>query len=203
EDAAAWRAGPPPRPWAHRLHRGGGRPAGRFAYVPLHRVSAQLCLAVLVAEDTGFFWHGTLDYTAIWEALLQWRQGRPLRGASTISQQLAKNLFFSSERSLWRKLQEARMAAWLERHLGKRRIFELYVNIIELGPAVFGVQAAAQTYLQKDASQCSAAQAALLAATIPAPRVANPQHRGAAFEARRAVVVQRMQRLQALRRHFE
>jgi monofunctional biosynthetic peptidoglycan transglycosylase len=209
EDAAAWRQGAPPHLWSHRLRneaRLGESAASRrsrFSYVPLGAMSPDLRLAVLVAEDVGFFSHGSVDVLAQWEALQQWwllrAQNRRLRGASTISQQLAKNLFLSSDRSLLRKVQELRMACWLERHLGKARVFELYCNVIELGPHIYGVDAAARYYFNVTAAELDARQAALLAASIPGPMVANPRTQTRLFEIRRAAVETRMRKLTHLK----
>ena len=206
ESADTWQGGAPPAPWAHRraqeehaLEDGEAPAPTRWRYVPSHAMSMELKLAVLVAEDTGFFSHGAVDLSAVREAIDQWRAGRRLRGASTISQQLAKNLFLSADRSWVRKLNELRMAWWLERNLSKARIFELYLNVIELGPGVYGVDAAARFYYGVTAAEVDTEQAASLAAAIPAPTVSNPQSNTKAFKRRRAAVVDRMHRLRFLR----
>jgi len=114
-----------------------------------------------------------------------------LRGASTLSQQLAKNLFLSPRRSLWRKLQELRLALRLERELGKRRILELYVNIVEFGPGLYGAEAAARSYFGCSAAALDPDQAASLAAAIPAPSQDNPKTASARFSARKEVIARR------------
>ena len=202
-DATAWQEGPPPQIWAYRQQQEAtGLLPSHYHYVPLSQVSLDLQLAVLVAEDVGFLQHGALDPGAISEALQAWWAGHRLRGASTLSQQLAKNLFTSSVRSAWRKLAELRMAFWLERHLSKARIFELYLNIIELGPALYGVDAAAQAFYGTSAATVTVDQAASLAATIPAPRSTDPRRPNRAHAARRVAVVERMQRLGFLRQRL-
>ena len=209
ESVDAWESGAPPSPWAHRREQeedlADADPpiVTRWRYVPSHAMSMELKLAVLVAEDTGFFSHGAVDLGAVREAIEQWRSGRRLRGASTISQQLAKNLFLSADRSWLRKVNELRMAWWLERHLSKARIFELYLNIIELGPGVYGVDAASRYYYGVTASEVDGEQAASIAAAIPAPTVSNPQSNTKAYKRRRSAVSDRMHRLRFLRTVLE
>jgi monofunctional biosynthetic peptidoglycan transglycosylase len=196
---------PPPRLWAHRIEQEADLAARKppvrvkFRYVPLQAVSTELKLAVLVGEDTGFFVHGPLDVDALWEAIGQWRQGKRLRGASTITQQLAKNLFLTNQRSWLRKLDELRFAWRLERELPKRRIFELYLNVIELGTGIYGVDAAARHYYGMPAADLDMARAASLAATIPNPTMSNPTTLTDAYFDRRAAIVERMNRLGHLR----
>jgi len=205
EDFTQWEQGAPPRVWAYRLDREAELKAtqpnvvSRFRYVPLQSVSTELKLAVLVGEDTGFFVHGPIDVDAVWEALLQWQHGRKLRGASTITQQLAKNLFLTNERSWLRKADELRLAYWLERRLSKRRIFELYLNVIELGTGIWGIDAAARHYYSVPAASLSAEQSASIAAAIPNPTVSNPDTNTGGWRARRAAIVERMERLGYLR----
>lgn len=207
EDFDAWRRGTPPATWAHRAdrlreaQRAAPGQASHWRYVPLVQVASDLKLAILVGEDTSFFGHGPLDPEAMWEAVAQWLRGRrQLRGASTISQQLAKNLFLSNERSWWRKVDELRLAFWLEREFSKRRIFELYVNVIELGPGIYGVDAAAQYYFGRSAAALDAEQAASLAASIPGPLISNAKTQTRAWDRRRQAIVARMQHLDILRR---
>ena len=164
----------------------------RHTYVPISAVSTELQLAVVVGEDTGYLGHGAFDLGAIHEALDDWRLHGHLRGASTLSQQLAKNLFLSGDRSLWRKLREARYAYWMEDRLGKRRIFELYLNIVELGDGVFGVESGARHYFGVSAAELSGEQAAELAAAIPSPLGNNPDTRTAAWHGRYRAIRERM-----------
>lgn len=198
-------AGPLPLEWAswrrqvevwerEGLHR---RP--EHFYRPLGEISENLAVAVLVSEDIGYFGHGAVDPRAVWEVLKQWRGEGRLRGASTISQQVAKMLFLSGERSLERKLEEARLAVWLERRLGKRRLLEIYLNIVEFGPGLFGAEAAARHYCGRSARELSGEQAAALAAAIPAPGRDNPDTATERWRFRRDTVVRRMQRATWLR----
>ena len=199
EDLAAWRQGPPPHPWAalqrqearwrqERVHR-----HVENRYVPLPAISTDLQLALLVGEDINYFGHGPVDFDAVWEAIREGaRPGGRFRGASTISQQLAKTLFLSSERSLWRKAKEARLAWWMERRLGKRRILELYLNVVEFGPGLLGVEAAARHYYGVPAEEVGPDRAAGLAAAIPAPGRDNPATDTARWRFRQATILRRM-----------
>lgn len=150
-------------------------------------------LAALVGEDINFFGHRGIDFTAVREAFDEWRAGEELRGASTVSQQLAKNLFLSNDRSWVRKLREARLTRHLEAELGKRRILELYLNVIEFGEGIFGVEAAARRYYDKGVERLSADEAAGLAATIPAPHASNPATATRAWQNRKAIIATRME----------
>jgi monofunctional biosynthetic peptidoglycan transglycosylase len=164
-------------------------------WVSLDKISTNLQRAVLAGEDTNFCTHRGFDYEAIGKAWEQaqresareakqegedddWLPNLPefKRGGSTISQQLAKNLYLSSQRSFFRKGQEAVLTVMLERSLSKRRILEIYLNVIEWGDGVYGAEAAARRYFRKPASALSASEAAFLSAMIPNPRtVFNPQ----------------------------
>ena len=139
-------------------------------WVPLSRVSPMLVKAVLIAEDDKFWHHEGFDYEAIRNAVEKDIEAREFRfGASTISQQLAKNLYLSPSKNPIRKLQEATLTWRLERTLSKRRILELYVNTVEWGDGIFGIEAAAKHYYGISASQLTANQAARLAAVLPNP----------------------------------
>lgn len=142
--------------------------------VPYETVATDLKLAVVVSEDVGFFQHQGFDTFEIQAALKDAMDGKRLRGASTITQQLAKNLWLSQDRTIQRKLQEAILAWKLERKLSKRRILELYLNTAVFGPGTFGVEAAAQRYFGVSASDVTKEQAARLAATLPAPSLFYP-----------------------------
>lgn len=140
-------------------------------WIPYERVSAQLKRAVVAAEDAKFVGHEGFDWEAISKAMEKnEKRGKVVSGASTISQQLAKNLFLSGERSWLRKGQEAVITWMLESTLSKRRILELYLNFAEWGEGVFGAQAAARYHFGIDAASLSAPQAAFLAAILPSPR---------------------------------
>jgi len=173
----------------------GQQPRREQVWVTLNRISPNLERAVLAGEDTNFLSHHGFDYEALQKA---WDEGMRetareakkegedddllptlpdfKRGASTISQQLAKNLYLSSRRSFFRKGQEALLTIFLERTLSKPRILELYLNVIEWGDGIYGAEAAAQHYFHKPASALTANEAAYLSAMIPNPRtVFNPQ----------------------------
>ena len=143
----------------------------KFQWVPYARISTHLKRAVIAAEDAKFLEHEGFDWEGIAKAREKnERRGRVVAGGSTITQQLAKNLFLSPSKSYARKVQEAIIALMLEAFLPKRRILELYLNVIEWGNGVFGAEAAAKRYFGTSAAQLSAEQAARLAAMIPSPR---------------------------------
>jgi len=143
----------------------------RYKWVPYARMSPQLKRAMIAAEDAKFVDHEGFDWDGIALALEKnQRRGRIVAGGSTITQQLAKNLFLSPSKSYVRKAEDAVITGLLEVLLPKRRIFELYLNVIEWGNGVFGAEAAAQRYFGVSAAQLSAAQAARLAAMAPNPR---------------------------------
>jgi monofunctional glycosyltransferase len=146
------------------------------SWVPLSQVSRNLIHAVVAAEDPKFFGHEGIDWEAVRESVeLNVRKGRFARGGSTITQQLAKNLFFTTRKSISRKLREAIVTRWLEDDLSKRRILEIYLNVIEWGDGVYGCGAAAQRYYGKPVSSLDEVEAAGLAAMIPSPRRINPR----------------------------
>ncbi len=143
----------------------------QYTWVPYPRISVQLKRAMIAAEDAKFVEHEGFDWEGIQHAMdKNLRKGHVVAGGSTISQQLAKNLFLSGERSYWRKGEEAMITVLLETILDKRRIFELYLNVIEWGNGVFGCEAAARRYFGTSAAQLDAEQAARLAAMTPNPR---------------------------------
>jgi monofunctional biosynthetic peptidoglycan transglycosylase len=146
------------------------------SWVPLSRMSRHLVQAVLASEDQKFFGHEGVDWDAIEKAIDEDRRNlRFARGGSTITQQLAKNLFFTTHRSIVRKMREVVVARWLEEELGKRRILELYLNVIEWGDGVYGAQAAALRYHGKPAAALDETEAAGLAGMIPNPRRIHPR----------------------------
>ncbi|HMC41700.1 MAG TPA: monofunctional biosynthetic peptidoglycan transglycosylase [Acidimicrobiales bacterium] len=152
------------------------RPARRVqAWVPISEVSRNLIHAVLAAEDQKFFGHEGVDWDAIKKSVeVDRARGRLVRGGSTITQQLAKNLFLSTRRSIVRKLRELVVAWWLEADLSKKRILELYLNVIEWGDGLYGCEAAARRYYGKPSSALDPEEAAGLAGMIPNPRRINP-----------------------------
>ena len=143
----------------------------KYQWVPYERMSGNLKRAMIAAEDAKFVDHEGFDWDGIQKAIEKnERRGRIVAGGSTITQQLAKNLFLSPSRSWFRKGQEVVVTLMLEALLDKRRIFELYLNVIELGNGVFGAEAAARHYFGTTAANLSPAQAARLAAMAPNPR---------------------------------
>jgi len=138
--------------------------------VPLSRIAPHLIQAVLIAEDDKFFAHEGFDWESMRKALdANIKKKGGLRGGSTITQQLAKNLFLSSEQSIWRKLREAAIAWKLESELSKKRILELYLNVIDWGAGVYGAEAAARSYFGCPAAALSLSQAIRLASILPNP----------------------------------
>ena len=159
-------------------------------WVPLERISPRLVQAVLLSEDARFYAHGAFDWREVQAAAEEsFEAGRALRGASTVTQQLAKNVWLGTERTFSRKAKEAVLAVKLERALSKRRVLTLYLNVAEWGEGVFGAEAAARTWFGKPAADLTTAEAALLAAMLPAPRRAHldPPPRWLARRARHAL----------------
>jgi monofunctional biosynthetic peptidoglycan transglycosylase len=162
-------------------------------WVPYSRISQNLKRAVLVAEDSAFWEHEGVDVEQIRESLqVNWEQGKAIRGASTITQQLAKNLYLSPSRDPLRKLRELIIARRMEAALPKARIFEIYLNVIEWGDGIWGAEAAARTYFGVPASALSASQAALLAGAIINPRVLNPSRPNTRLVRRQRIILGRM-----------
>ena len=148
---------------------------------------------MIAAEDARFAEHGGFDWDGIRNAFEKNRKsGRVVSGGSTITQQLAKNLFLSPARSYWRKAEEAVVTVLLEAMLPKQRIFELYLNVIEWGNGVFGAEAAAQRYFGIGVAQLSAEQAARLAAMTPSPRIFERRPDSAYLDGRVATILARM-----------
>jgi len=161
----------------------GRRPRVSQSWVPLSRVSRHLIHAVLSSEDQGFFGHEGVDWKAIEESIEKnAEKGRFARGGSTITQQLAKNLYFGTSKTLGRKARELVVTRWLESDLPKTRILELYLNLIEWGDGIYGCEAGARHWYAKPASALSAGEAAGLAAMIPNPRRLNPRVNAARHE---------------------
>jgi monofunctional biosynthetic peptidoglycan transglycosylase len=162
-------------------------------WVPYSRISNQLKRAVLVAEDSAFWDHEGIDLEQIRESMrVNWEQGQAIRGASTITQQLAKNLYLSPSRDPLRKLRELIIARRLEAALPKARIFEIYLNVIEWGDGIWGADAAARTYFGIPASAVRREQAALLAGAIINPRALNPRRPTARLYRRQKIILGRM-----------
>ena len=154
----------------------GQQPKHDQIWVPYSKISPNVVRAVLAGEDSRFFDHSGFDWDEMQKAMEEdWQKMKFERGASTISQQLAKNLFLSTSKNPLRKLQEALITWEMEHILGKRRILELYLNVIEWGDGIYGVEAASHHYFDTSASTLSPDQGAFLSAIIPNPRVTfNP-----------------------------
>ena len=166
-----------------------------YRWVPWNRISKHAGLAVIAAEDQSFPTHHGFDVESIQKAIDAAEKGRRLRGASTISQQVAKNVFLWSGRSFVRKGLEAYFTVLIELTWSKRRILEVYLNIAELGDGVFGVEAASQRFFKKPAAKIGPSEAALLAAVLPNPirfRVSRPS---GYVEERRAWILGQMDQL--------
>jgi monofunctional glycosyltransferase len=183
-------------------------------WVPIEQISPHLQRAVLAGEDARFFEHNGFDWDAIqkaWDEAVKegekeakeegdydpndWIPPMPSfkRGASTITQQLAKNLYLSEERSFLRKGREAAITYFLERELSKKRILEIYLNVIEWGDGIYGAEAAARTYFKKSASDLTPAEAAYLSAMIPSPlNVFNPKKNPKRVVRRQKVILRGM-----------
>jgi len=165
----------------------------RYTWVPYERISRELPRAMIAAEDAKFAEHSGFDWDGIQNALEKnQKKGRVVAGGSTITQQLAKNLFLSPAKSYVRKAEEAVITVLLEAMLTKRRILELYLNVIEWGNGVFGAEAAARRYFGIPAARLSAEQAARLAAMTPSPRVFERNPESIYLAGRVATILARM-----------
>ncbi len=150
-------------------------PAPRQTWVPLKRISPHLRKAVVISEDDTFWKHSGFNFSTMRDALERnLKKGRLAAGGSTITQQLAKNLWFSPEKSILRKVKEAIMACRLELALDKERILELYLNVAEWGSGIYGAEAAARHYFGKSAAALTTYEAASMAAVLPAPLKRTP-----------------------------
>ncbi|HEX7502931.1 MAG TPA: monofunctional biosynthetic peptidoglycan transglycosylase [Acidobacteriota bacterium] len=184
---------------AEQAKQKGQRARRLWRRVPLSRISPYLIQAVLIAEDDKFFEHEGFDWESMRKALdANIKKKRVLRGGSTITQQLAKNLFLSSEQSIWRKLREAAIAWKLENELSKKRILELYLNVIDWGNGIYGAEAAARSYFNRPASGLTLGQAIRLASILPNPhRFSALDNANARMNRKRRIIAGRM-----LRRHW-
>lgn len=153
----------------------GRKPARVMVWKDLDDISENLKYAVLVAEDDGFYRHKGIDWGSTRKALeTDWKQKRLAKGGSTITQQLARNLYLSPSKNPLRKIKEMIIAGRLEKELGKRRILELYLNVAEWGNGIYGAEAAARAYFEKSAAELTPEEAAALAAVLPSPRRYSP-----------------------------
>ncbi len=147
----------------------------RFDFVPLSQISPDFQHAVVAAEDARFYQHHGFDWHEVDIAAREDMEGERTRGASTLTQQLVKNLFFGTGRSIFRKAAEFTLVPVAEIFLGKRRILELYLNLVEWGPGVYGAEAASRFYFRTSARNVGRQQAAQLAAVLPAPLKRHPE----------------------------
>jgi monofunctional biosynthetic peptidoglycan transglycosylase len=162
-------------------------------WVPYGRISQNLKRAVLVTEDAAFWDHDGVDLNELRASVeKQWAEGGEFRGASTITQQLAKNLYLSPSRNPYRKVVELMITRRLEAELSKARIFELYLNLVEWGDGIWGAEAAARAYFGHSASELSASESALLAGALINPRVYSPARPNARLLARQRLILRRM-----------
>jgi monofunctional biosynthetic peptidoglycan transglycosylase len=178
-----------------REYRGreGRAPKRQQTWVPLKRISPNLVDAVLLAEDAGFYQHDGVDYHELWESVkLNWRDRRMRRGASTITQQLAKNLYLSPERTITRKARELLIARRLEHDLGKRRILEIYLNVVEWGRNLYGAEEAARRYFGVPARDLTPAQSATLAGMLINPIRYSPLAPSSRLARRKRIILERM-----------
>ncbi len=165
----------------------------KYQWVPYEEISPNLKKALVAAEDAKFVEHEGFDWDGIQAAMEKNEEsGKRAAGGSTITQQLAKNLFLSPDKSYLRKGQEAVITMMLESMLDKERILELYINVIEWGDGVFGAQAAAQHYYKIPAVKLSAAQAARLAAIVPAPRFYEKNLKSPRLRIKTNIILKRM-----------
>ena len=171
----------------------GAKPHRVQRWIGYSRISPDLKRAVLVAEDDAFWQHEGVDFEQLQESLERdWAQWRFVRGGSTITQQLAKNLYLSPSKNPLRKLREFVIARRLEAELKKARILELYLNVIEWGDGIYGVEAASHTYFNATAAALGPSESALLAAAIVNPRIFNPARPGRGLIRRQQLILKRM-----------
>ena len=171
-----------------------GKPALRDQrWIPYARISPHLKKAVIVTEDAAFWQHAGVDYEQLRESMeVNWERGEFARGASTITQQLAKNLYLSPSKNPMRKVRELLITRRLEAELSKQRILELYLNVIEWGDGIWGAEAAARRYFHTSAADLSPSEAALLAGAIANPHLMDPGHPTARLRRRQQMILGRM-----------
>lgn len=174
----------------------------RYQWVPIEEISPAMSLAVVASEDQKFALHHGFDFDSIHKALAYNARGNGVRGASTISQQTVKNLFLWPERSLFRKGLEAYFTVLAECFWGKRRILEIYLNIVELGDGIYGAEAASRAYFNKPARQLRTDEAALLAAVLPNPTGYSVKRPSTHVQRRKAWIVKQMHLL-AMKRYWK
>ena len=180
---------------AREARQGNGRARAVWRWIGYNRIASSLKRAVVVSEDAAFWGHGGLDMYELRASLQEsMRTGEWPRGASTITQQLAKNLYLSPARTPQRKLVELMIARRLEAELSKTRILELYLNVVEWGDGVWGAEAAARTYFGKAAADLSAEESALLAGALINPRLYSPARPNGRLRSRQRIILERLAR---------
>jgi monofunctional biosynthetic peptidoglycan transglycosylase len=171
----------------------GKKPREYRIWMPYNRISPYLKKAILVGEDINFFTHSGIDLEEMKESLkIDWKKKKFSRGASTITQQLAKNLYLSPSKNPLRKLKEILIAFRLEKALSKRRVFELYLNLIEWGDGIYGCEAASRYYFGKSSADLTPDEAIRMATSLPFPRKYPPPSESRRFERRRKIIINRM-----------
>ena len=190
--------------YKERERAGGRKGQATLAWTPYAAISPNVKRAVLVAEDINFFSHRGFDWGEIKSAIMEEARGdrETARGASTISQQLVKNLWLSPGRNPLRKAKEAILTWQVERTLSKRRILELYLNVVEFGPGVYGVGAAARTYFGKSPADLSEEESSLLAASLPRPASWHPGSKSPHYLRYAASIRSRMDTAEFLRKQI-
>lgn len=162
-------------------------------WMPYTKISDSLKQALIASEDAKFVDHEGFDWDGIAKAYEKnLKKGKIVAGGSTISQQLAKNLFLSTKKTPWRKLEEAFITIMLEKMMDKRRIFEIYLNVIEWGDGIFGAEAAAQHYYETSAATLQPEQSAKLAAMVPNPRYYDRHRDAKGLQAKTQIILRRM-----------
>lgn len=167
----------------------------RHNWVPMEEISGNLKVAVIASEDQNFPNHNGFDYKAIEKAMEDNKKGRRVRGASTISQQTAKNVFLWPQRSWFRKGMEVYFTFWIELLWSKERILEVYLNSIEMGKGIYGAEAASRAWFGKSAANLTAYEAAAIAAILPNPRQYKAKPASNFIQGRQAWIVRQMRNL--------
>jgi monofunctional biosynthetic peptidoglycan transglycosylase len=177
----------------------GRKPRRRQSWVSLSNVPEHVINAVLISEDASFYLHEGVDTAELRKAMEEaWKEGKLGRGASTITQQLAKNLWLSTDRSLLRKAKELVLAHRLEKALPKSRILALYLNVVEWGDGVYGIEAGAREHFGVSAVSLTPAQGAILAAMLPAPRKRSPKSGSKVLKRQAHLIVEKLQAVKRL-----
>ncbi|MDR1745653.1 MAG: monofunctional biosynthetic peptidoglycan transglycosylase [Tannerella sp.] len=182
-----------------RLHEAGSLSKINHQWVPIREISQTMVQAVVASEDNLFMQHHGFDKVQIDKALEDARKGKRLRGASTISQQTAKNVFLWSARSYFRKALETWFTVLIEWIWGKERIMEVYLNSIEMGDGIYGVEAASMAYFSIHASQLTRQESALIACILPDPRRRNPVQPSGYLQQRQVEILSLMRKTETVR----